>query len=91
MSICEKDGEHDEEGVEKKIKKKKTKGEDICVKIDDTDAVAFTKTLRESNFLRAKIECEGEKLRVEAEERRMDWEERAKIPEEELAKRRADR
>ena len=47
------------------------------MKADDTDAIAFTKPLRESDVLRAKIErerleFEREKLRVEAEERSMD-------------------
>ena len=97
VSICKKEGAHHEEGLENKIKKnKKAKREDICVKTDDIDEMAFTKSLRDSDVLRAKIErerleFEKEKLRVEAEERRMDREERAKIREEERAERRADR
>ena len=60
------------------------------MKADDTDAVAFTKSLRESDVLRAKIESERVefergKLRVEADERMMDREEQAKIREEERA------
>ena len=66
------------------------------MKEDDTDAMAFTKSLRESNVLRAKIERDQlgfkrEKLRVEAGERRMDREERANVRREERAERRADR
>ena len=66
------------------------------MKADDTDAMAFTKSLRERDVLRAKIErerleLEQEKLRIEADERRMDREEREKIQQEERAERRADR
>ena len=62
----------------------------------DTDAMAFTKSLHERDFLRAKIkrerlEFERKKLRVEADERRMDREERVNIRNEERAERGADR
>ena len=66
------------------------------MKAYDTDAMAFTKSMPESDVLRATIECERlefeqEKVRVEADERRIDREERAKIREEERAGRREDR
>ena len=66
------------------------------MKADDTDAIAFIKSLRESDILRAKIEreqleFESEKMHVETDVRRMDREERAKIREEERGERRADR
>ena len=66
------------------------------MKADDADAMPFTKYLRESDFLRAKIErelleSERKKLHVETDERRMDHEKRAKIREEERAEHRADR
>ena len=66
------------------------------MKADDTDAMEFTKSLREKDVLRARIEYEllefeREKLLVEANELRMDRKERAKIRGEERAERGADR
>ena len=66
------------------------------MKADDTEAMEFTKSFREKDVLRARIEYERlefeqEKLLVEADELRMDCKERAKIRGEERAEHGADR